>query len=179
MKKLPIGLDDFKEILDNGNRFVDKSLLIRDIIDDPAKVLLIARPRRFGKTLNLSMLRYFFEKSSMDHSCLFHDLAIWQQGERYIGEQGKYPVITLTFKSAIMMNWADNFQLIRSKISGEFRRHRYLMDDGTLSVQDKEIFLSYLDGSASESSFGRSGAFRVKALSLGFSASQKRVCSAG
>ena len=165
MKKLPIGLDDFKAILDNKYRFVDKSLFIRDIIDEPVQVLLIARPRRFGKTLNLSMLRYFFEKSPVDRAALFHDLAIWQQGERYTSEQGKYPIITLTFKSTKMQKWSDNYQLLSSAISNEFRRHRYLMDDKHLSAQDARIYLSYLDGNASESAYGGSMAFLSKLLS--------------
>ncbi|MBR4320398.1 MAG: AAA family ATPase, partial [Oscillospiraceae bacterium] len=83
-KKIPIGIEDFKRLIDKECYFVDKSLLIRDILDNGADVQLFTRPRRFGKTLNMSMMRYFFEKSNEDNSYLFRDLAIAQDGEQYM-----------------------------------------------------------------------------------------------
>ena len=71
LKKVPIGIEDFKEIIDKNCYFVDKSLMIRDILNSGSKVTLFTRPRRFGKTLNMSMLRYFFEKTDNDNSYLF------------------------------------------------------------------------------------------------------------
>jgi len=96
MQKLPVGLSDFKKVIAGNYYYVDKSLLIKEVIDQGGEVLLLPRPRRFGKTLNLSMLRYFFEKTADDNSRLFRHLQIWQAGEEYTGKQGKYPVIFLT-----------------------------------------------------------------------------------
>ena len=80
-RKIPIGIEDFREMIDRNCYFVDKTLMIKDILDSGAKVTLCTRPRRFGKTLNMSMLRYFFEKSEQDNSYLFGDLAISGAGE--------------------------------------------------------------------------------------------------
>ena len=104
--KLPVGYSDFKEIIDNNCYFVDKSLLIKDIVDDGAKVILITRPRRFGKTLNLSMLRYFFEKKAAgeDNNYLFDGLAITKAGEEYLQHQGKYPTNFLAKGSQLNLN---------------------------------------------------------------------------
>ena len=78
MQKLPVGLSDFKKVIAGNYYYVDKSLLIKEVVDQGDEVLLLPRPRRFGKTLNLSMLRYFFEKTADDTSCLFRHLQIWQ-----------------------------------------------------------------------------------------------------
>src|SRR5580704_13443066 len=98
--KLPIGYSDFKEIIDNKFDFVDKSLLIKEVVDDDAQVILITRPRRFGKTLNLSMLKYFFAAEVNGHSTrgLFDSLKIQHAGIVYMQLQGKHPVIFVTFK---------------------------------------------------------------------------------
>lgn len=98
MPKLPVGLSDFKQLIEEQCYYVDKSLLLKELLDRGSSALLIPRPRRFGKTLNLSMLRYFFEKSETDNSRLFRGLKIWQAGAEYTAKQGKYPVIFLTFK---------------------------------------------------------------------------------
>ena len=97
-KKIPIGIEDFKRLIDKGCYFVDKSLLIQDILDSGADVHLFTRPRRFGKTLNQSMIQYFFEKQETDNSYLFEGLNISRAGEEYMEHQGKYAVITLSFK---------------------------------------------------------------------------------
>jgi len=118
MQKLPVGLSDFQKVIERDYYYVDKSLLIKEVIDQGAETLLIPRPRRFGKTLNLSMLRYFFEKPALptalgrpgtaaDTSGLFRHLQIWQAGEEYTGKQGKYPMIFLTFKDVKESTWAS------------------------------------------------------------------------
>ena len=91
-----VGTDDFKLLRDAGGYFVDKSLLIKEVIEG-SQALLLPRPRRFGKTLNLSMLRYFFEKTPEDHTYLFHDLTIASMPE-VMHHQGKYPVIFSEFE---------------------------------------------------------------------------------
>lgn len=83
-KKIPIGIEDFKRLIDNNCFFVDKTMMIKEVLDSGAIVTLFTRPRRFSKTLNISMLRYFFEKSEQDNSYLFDNLAISQAGEKYL-----------------------------------------------------------------------------------------------
>src|SRR5690242_16020797 len=95
---IPIGISDFRTLREQGFTYVDKSHLVREVLDQGAQVLLLPRPRRFGKTLNLSMLRYFFEKGPEDLSPLFQDLSIWRGGDRYREHLQRYPVIFITFK---------------------------------------------------------------------------------
>ena len=99
-KPLPIGVDNFEKIITNGYYFVDKTWFIKELLDNRSEVNLFTRPRRFGKTLNLSMLRYFFEKGDKDNSHLFQGLKIMEAGEKHLSHLGKYPVISLTLKSA-------------------------------------------------------------------------------
>ena len=100
LRPLPIGISEFTEIIDTKCYYSDKTLFIKRFLDTAAKVILFARPRRFGKTLNMTMMRTFFEKprDGKDTSHYFKNLKIWQAGERYTSEQGKRPVIYLTLK---------------------------------------------------------------------------------
>ena len=98
-KPIPIGIEDFKRLVDNGCYFVDKTLMIKDIIDIKSSVNLFTRPRRFGKTLNMSMIQRYFEKTEEDNAYLFEGLNISKAGEKYKKYQGQYPVITLSLKS--------------------------------------------------------------------------------
>ena len=111
-KIIPIGISDYKEMLDYNYYYVDKTSMLKDIIDFRCKVSLFTRPRRFGKTLNLSMIKYFFEKTEEDNSYLFKDKKIWQFGERYQQHQGKYPVISLTFKDTRMNTWEETYNAL-------------------------------------------------------------------
>ncbi len=138
MKRQPIGVDDFKHIVDNNLFFVDKTLFVRDIIENGSQVILITRPRRFGKTLNMSLLRYFFEKTDSDTSYLFKEYKIWAQGDEYRKEQGKYPVINITFKGIKTDNWETNFDLIKKNIKSEFQKHDYLLNSNSLSISEKK-----------------------------------------
>lgn len=115
-KKLPIGLSDFKELIEENYYYVDKSLLIKEIIDSGSKIILLPRPRRFGKTLNLSMLRYFFEKTRESTAGLFQHLSIWRQGEEYTQKQGQYPVIYLTFKDVKTTDWSSCYGLLKDTL---------------------------------------------------------------
>lgn len=124
-KPLPIGVSDFK-IATTGYYYVDKTLLIRDFLDTRPMVSLFTRPRRFGKTLNMDMLRVFFEKTQEDTSIYFKDKLIWQCGSSYTCHQGQYPVIFLTFKDVKCLTWKETFQKIRKLISLEFMRHEEL-----------------------------------------------------
>ncbi len=156
MKRMPIGVDDFKAVHERDLYYIDKSMLIKDILDDGAEVNLIARPRRFGKTLNLSMLRYFFEKTEEDHAAFFQDLEIWQQGERYQKEQGKYPVIPLTMKSLKMNTWQNNYSRLCTLLATEIDRHSYLYEKGALSSNDNYVIARIMNRNADESEYGGS-----------------------
>ena len=98
LKRLPIGRSDFKGIIEDNMYYIDKSLLIKEIIEN-GEVILITRPRRFGKTLNMSMLKYFF-RNDQDNKHLFENLKIWQEKEIIDKNLNKYPVIYITFKDA-------------------------------------------------------------------------------
>jgi hypothetical protein len=135
MKRLAIGISDFREIIEENRYFVDKSLFIKDIVDGDDKITLIPRPRRFGKTLNLSMLRYFYEKpiseSENDNAHLFKDLKIGQAGEKYRSKLGRHPVIFLSFKDVKNRNWEQCLTALKIEIAGEYQRHSYLLNHNT------------------------------------------------
>ncbi|HHW04136.1 MAG TPA: AAA family ATPase [Thermoanaerobacterales bacterium] len=140
LKGIPIGIDDFRNLKESNGYFVDKSLFIKEVIDDISKVKLITRPRRFGKTLNISMLRYFFEKTDEDLSCLFKDLKIWRECDTYTSQQGQYPVVNLSFKDVKDMTFDECFENIKHVIGREFRRHKYLLDCKDIDEFDKEMY---------------------------------------
>ena len=138
-KSLPIGVSDFK-LATTGYYYVDKTLMIRDFLDKKPIVSLFTRPRRFGKTLNMDMLRVFFEKTNEDTSVYFKDKQIWQCGDYYTKHQGRYPVIFLTFKDVKSMTWEETFQKIRRLISLEFIRHNELETSSVLTAYEKEQY---------------------------------------
>lgn len=138
-KSLPIGVSDFK-LATTGYYYVDKTLMIRDFLDKKPMVSLFTRPRRFGKTLNMDMLRVFFVKTNEDTSVYFKDKQIWQCGDYYTKHQGRYPVIFLTFKDVKSMTWEETFQKIRRLISLEFIRHNELETSSVLTAYEKEQY---------------------------------------
>ena len=138
-KPLPIGVSDFKSAITNYY-YVDKTLLIRDFLNAIPMVSLFTRPRRFGKTLNMDMLRVFFEKTPEDTSIYFKDKYIWQCGDYYTKHQGQYPVIFLSFKDVKCSSWQETFQKISKLISLEFIRHSELESSSVLSSYEKEQY---------------------------------------
>ncbi len=146
-KALPIGISDFKLAV-TEYYYVDKTLLIRDFIDSRPLVSLFTRPRRFGKTLNMDMLRVFFEKTDEDTSVYFKDKQIWQCGDEYTAYQGKYPVIFLTFKDVKCSSWEETFQQISRLIAMEFQRHMELETSDKLNSYEKEQFSQIAKGIA-------------------------------
>lgn len=162
MKKLSIGISDYKELVENDYYYIDKTLLIKELSDVGGKVTLLPRPRRFGKTLNLSMLRYFFEQSSQDTSHLFTHTAIWQE-EKYCKKQGQYPVILITFKDVKEKTWGKAYDMLINLISGEFNRHRYLLEKN-LPTHIKAEYQAILEKRANEASYKRSLLFLCELL---------------
>ena len=138
-KPLPIGVSDFKSATTNYY-YVDKTLLIRDFLNAIPMVSLFTRPRRFGKTLNMDMLRVFFEKTPEDTSIYFKDKYIWQCGDYYTKHQGQYPVIFLSFKDVKCSSWQETFQKISKLIFLEFMRHNELESSSVLSSYEKEQY---------------------------------------
>ncbi|OQX09992.1 MAG: hypothetical protein BWK80_46230 [Desulfobacteraceae bacterium IS3] len=153
-KRLPLGISDFKEMREGNYYFADNSLFIHEVIA-AAKVMLIPRPRRFGKTLNLSMLRYFFEKSSENRQNLFDGLHITEH-ESFRLHHGKYPVIWLTFKDIKSRNWKESFESLKLLIYEEYARHRYLLEDTTLFAEEKIYFENILNKSGEIADYERS-----------------------
>ncbi|CAL7915143.1 AAA family ATPase [Fusobacterium necrophorum] len=128
MKQLPIGVSDFKELIEGNYYFIDKTNLLKEIVQDGAKVKLFTRPRRFGKTLNMSMLRYFFDiKNAENHRKLFTGLDIRESS--HFEKQGKYPVIYLSLKDIKEVSWQDCSRRIRKVLSDLFAEYKYLRDD--------------------------------------------------
>ncbi len=146
-KPLPIGVDDFKKLIDTGYYYVDKTLFIKDLIDLKGEVTLFTRPRRFGKTLNMSMVRYFFEKSETDQTYLFEGMKILEAGEKYTGEMGKYPVITLSLKSMKQASYADAFYCLKEEVAREYKRHLVAMEN-LESEEDKEKYYRFANRKA-------------------------------
>ena len=147
MKKvMPIGFEDFKEIIDKEMYYVDKTYMIKELIELHGKVNLFTRPRRFGKTLNLSMLRRFFEMEPdgeggwRDNSYLFEGLKISGCGEQSMAHQGQYPVIKLSLKSAKQPSYEMAYKSLKGEIAKEFSRHNYLLCGEWLNDDEKERF---------------------------------------
>ena len=138
-KPLPIGIDDFKTIIEEDYYYVDKTKMIETLLDDGAKVTLFTRPRRFGKTLNMSMLNYFFNlKNKEENRKLFENLYISKS--KYMSQQGKYPVIYLSFKDIKALNWEKCYYLTRRLIGylyNEFEFLRERLNKKDLSDFDK------------------------------------------
>ena len=147
--RLPIGISDFRELRDKGLTYVDKSGLIVEMLDHAgSKVLLLPRPRRFGKTLALSMLRCFFERRAEDLRPLFEDLAVWRAGEAYRRHFGRYPVISLTFRDIKASTFEDCRDDLHKKIQGLYREHRAVLDAGVLAAGEIRDFQAILDDTA-------------------------------
>ena len=138
-KSFPVGVSDYKRA-SSDYYYIDKTLLIRDILDEKSQVMLFTRPRRFGKTLNMDMLRVFFEKTEEDTSVYFKDKEIWKYGERYRAYQGKYPVIFVTFKDVKYRTWDDSLAKLRMIFSDEAHRHLELRESEKCNNSDKQYF---------------------------------------
>ena len=148
MKKIALGESDFKSIIDNSEYFVDKTLLIKEFLEDSSRIVLIPRPRRFGKTLNLSMIRYFVEKSDEDRRYLFNNLLIEKEKE-IMKRQGIYPTIYLTFKDEKHNDFNKFIDSIRSHLSAVYNDFKYIYNSID-SDYEKEIFKKILLGKGSE-----------------------------
>jgi hypothetical protein len=148
LRPIPIGVDDFRTLRERGMEYVDKSHLIREVLDKGAQALLLPRPRRFGKTLAMTMLRCFFEKRADDLTPLFADLSIWQAGEPYRAHFQRYPVIFLTLKGIKLETFDLAWEVLRKRLAGLFAEHRALLDSGELLEEEARRYQRVLDGTA-------------------------------
>ena len=146
---LPVGISDYR-LASSSYYYIDKTMMIKDFIDERPMVSLFTRPRRFGKTLNMDMLRVFFEKTDSDTSVYFKDKKIWACGEQYRAYQGKYPVIYVTFKDVKCESWESTYDLICQILRNEVQRHSELLSSDRVSAYDKKYLESILSGTASE-----------------------------
>ncbi|UCH98644.1 MAG: AAA family ATPase [Candidatus Aminicenantes bacterium] len=150
MKKLPLGVSDFKDLISGEYYYVDKTLFIKEVIDKGDKILLIPRPRRFGKTLNISMLKYFYDCCPAEETMgtdavnsykkLFHSLAISKSGNEYLDKMGKHPVIFFTFKNIKELEWETCLVKIKQLIQEEYSRHDYLLESPKMKPHERDYF---------------------------------------
>lgn len=157
---LPVGTTNYKKICEDSY-YVDKTLLIKEILDEKVNVALFTRPRRFGKTLNMDMLRTFFEKTAEDTGRYFQDKKIWQQGEKYTSQQGQYPVIFLSLKDIKARKWQYAFDALKYIISVEYMRHSELKRSSELEEADIELYNRIVKNQASYMEY----VFSLQALS--------------
>ena len=153
---MPIGVADFKNLMEKDYYFVDKTKFIKDIWDKHSKVTLITRPRRFGKTLNLSMLKYFFTlDNAAENRKLFHGLAIEQYGEQYMRQQGAFPVVFLTFKDVKYGTWQGQRDITADILSNLYQRHLFLLDSSALNKYDKKFIENMCELHVKQSNISR------------------------
>jgi hypothetical protein len=174
MKQLPVGVSDFKDMVTGDYYYVDKTLLIKEIMDKGDKILLIPRPRRFGKTLNLSMMKYFYdccpqtlslgtesfptgtETPGNSYGKLFDSLAISRAGKKYLDHMGKYPVIFLSFRDIKELEWETCMDKIAGLIQDEYSKHYYLLKSKKLIPPEKDYFKRIIRRKASKGEYEKS-----------------------
>ena len=138
MQGIGIGVSDFKMLRVRDNYFIDKSLYIKDIIDNQSSVILVTRPRRFGKTLNMSMLKYYFDCTQKDNKELFNGLKIMEQDEKYTSKLGYYPCIYITLKDVNDDTYEKMILNLKIAILNMYKQHRYLMESDKIYPDEKE-----------------------------------------
>ena len=147
-RPIAIGTSDFRQLRESGARYVDKSAFVVDVLRSNARVLLLPRPRRFGKTLNLSTLAAFVERTSEDRVPLFEDLAIWRAGDDVRAHFGRHAVIFLTFKDVKAADWPTCVEAVAELVATEFRRHQAVVEPA-LTDAERRVWRAIRDAAAS------------------------------
>ncbi len=166
-----MGVDNFEHLVTRGYYFIDKTKFIKELLDKKGNVTLFTRPRRFGKTLNMSMLQYFFEDmrtddgSKKDNAYLFKHMNIMEVGEDYLAHMGNYPVISLTLKDAKQPDFGLAYEAIKQQIADEYFRHRYILLSESLS-EKKEAYLNIMRRMADRSEYNKSIQFLSQCLEI-------------
>ena len=148
-KPLPIGVEDFKRLVDNEYYFVDKTLMIKELLENKETVNLFTRPRRFGKTLNMSMLQRFFEATEKSNAYLFDGLKIAAYPE-YMAYQGQYPVISISLKSMKQACYTDAFYMYKNLIAKEYEKHKIILESNQILDSEKEVFQNIMEQRADQ-----------------------------
>lgn len=148
-KALPVGISDYVRMQEEYY-YIDKTMMIKEFLDRRPLVSLFTRPRRFGKTINMDMLRVFFEKTEEDTSKYFRDKLIWRCGKEYTQYQGKYPVIFVSFKDVKVNSWEATCDRIKYVLQGEFERHRELVKSDKIAEYEKEYYQKIVTGNVTE-----------------------------
>lgn len=162
---LPIGVENFEDLMTHGYYYVDKTLFIKELLDMKGKVNLFTRPRRFGKTLNMSMLRYFFEKGEKDPEELFRGLKIMETGEKYLAQMGRYPVISVSLKSMKQYSYELAFEMLKKAVREEYGRHwEQVKTTGKLALSDQERYIRIRDLQGTEADYADSLKFLSECL---------------
>ena len=162
---LPIGVENFEDLREHGYYFVDKTLFIKELLDMKGKVNLFTRPRRFGKTLNMSILRYFFEKGEKDNSSLFQGLKIMDAGEKYLSHMGKYPVISISLKSMKQYSYDLAYDMLKKAVREEYRRHwEQVKNSGKMGEAEVQRYERIRDLNGTESDYADSLKFLSECL---------------
>ena len=146
---LPIGVSDYR-LASTEYYYIDKTMMIKEFIDERPLVTLFTRPRRFGKTLNMDMLRTFFEKTDEDTSIYFENKKIWSCGQKYRDYQGKYPVIFLTFKDVKFDTWEETFASVRDILVKETQCHEELLTSEKCDKYDRQKYEDLASGNVNE-----------------------------
>ena len=150
MQGIGIGTSDFKKMRVNDYYYIDKTIYIKDILDNKSEIILITRPRRFGKTLNMSMLKYYFDCTQKDSKNLFQGLKIMKQEERYTSKLGYYPVIYITLKDVQDRNYENMLLNLKTAVLEMYQEHRYLLDSDKIYPEEKEKIKEILFGRENE-----------------------------
>ena len=150
MEGIGIGVSDFKMLRLKDNYYIDKTMFIKDVIDNQSSVLLITRPRRFGKTLNMSTLKYYLDCTGKDNRELFKGLKIMEQGEKYTSKLGYYPCIYVTFKDVQDRNFENMMLAFQTEMIELFINHMYLLESKKIFDVEKEMFNKIINSRANE-----------------------------
>lgn len=161
-RAISIGIENYKQIIDKEYYYIDKTLFIKDLLDKAGAVNVFTRPRRFGKTLALSMIKTYFEKEMdfrgnvTDNSHYFEGKNILNAGEKYTRHMGKYPVISLSLKSAKQPDFHMAYASLRGEIISEYRRHSYVLDGKTLMPEEEERYRKIMAEKAEDIDYAKS-----------------------
>ena len=150
MEGIGIGTSDFKKLRIKDYYYIDKTMYIKDILNNKSEIVLVTRPRRFGKTLNMSMLKYYFDCTKKDSKELFQGLKILEQEEKYTSKLGYYPVIYVTLKDAGLMNYNLMMMQLKTIMMEVYYEHRYVLEKEEMSEGERKIFNRMLSAEAND-----------------------------
>ncbi len=167
---IPIGVEFYKQMVSEGYYYIDKTLLIRDLLENKNTVTLFTRPRRFGKTLAQTMIKTFFEKEILpdgtveDNSVYFQGKKIMEAGEEYLKHMGQYPVIFMSLKPAKQPTYEMAYKSLVDEIFNEFDRHSYILESDNIAEGTKKKYISILNGEEDNITFAKSIALLSRCL---------------